>query len=147
MSIRPNTLAPSKGAKKGSKRLGRGNGSQKGTMSGRGGKGQKARSGGKRGRRKLGFKKALQQAPKLRGFKSPVKKQTTITLRQLAKAYTKGDVVTPWTLEQKGLVSAPKNGVKIVSTGELSIALTVRDCFVSKTAVIAIEKAGGSIAF
>jgi large subunit ribosomal protein L15 len=147
MSIRPNTLAPSKGAKKGSKRLGRGNGSQKGTMSGRGGKGQKARSGGKRGRRKLGFKKALQQAPKLRGFKSIEKKARTITLRQLVKAFSAGDVVTPWTLEQKGLVTAPKNGVKIVSTGDIAIALTVRDCHVSKTAAEAIEKAGGSIAF
>ena len=145
MSIRPNTLAPSKGAKKGSKRLGRGNGSQKGTMSGRGGKGQKARSGGKRGRRKLGFKRILQQAPKLRGFKSSEKKPTTITLAQLAKAFTKGDMVTPWTLEQKGLVSAPKNGVKIVSSGEVHVAVTVRDCLVSKTAATAIEKAGGSI--
>jgi large subunit ribosomal protein L15 len=89
----------------------------------------------------------LQQAPKLRGFKSPEKKQTTITLRQLAKAFSKGDVVTPWTLEQKGLVSAPKNGVKIVSTGELTVALTVRDSLFSKTGVVLIEKAGGSIAF
>lgn len=147
MSIRPNTLTSATGAKKSSKRLGRGNGSQKGTMSGRGGKGQKARSGGKRGIRKMAFKKTLQKVPKLRGFKSSNAKHETVTLKQLAKAFTKNDVVTPWVLMQKGIISNPKNGVKIVSTGELNVALTIRECLASKTAVVAIEKVGGTITF
>lgn len=145
MSLSPNTIRPASGSTRTPKRLGRGNGSQKGTMSGRGGKGQKARSGGKRGRRKLAFKKILQKVPKLRGFRSIVNKRETVTFHRIASVFQKNDVVTPWTLVKKGLVNNPKNGVKIVATGELNMPLVFRDCFVSKTAIAQIEKAGGSV--
>ncbi len=147
MSLNASTIKPNKGAKKTSKRVGRGNASGKGTTAARGMKGQKARSGGKSGTARRGFKQSLQKVPKLRGFKSHVPKKETVTLRLLEKITKDGDTVTPYFLKEKGAISRPKNGVKIVATGELKKKLKVEGCLASKKAVEAIEKAGGNLTF
>ena len=146
-AITPHTIKPKSGSKQGSKRVGRGNASGKGTYSARGLKGQRSRSGGKGGLKRLGFKADLQKVPKLRGFKSIQSKKEVVTLTMLEKAFEDGDVVSPSVLKKKSVISKPQNGVKIVTTGVLKKKLTVKNCLASKTAVEAIEKAGGTIVF
>jgi len=144
MSINPSTIKPAMGSKKSSKRVGRGNGSGRGTYSSRGGKGQTARAGGAGGNALRAFKKALQKVPKLRGFVSLNDKLGTVTLATLERKFNEGALVTPKTLFNRSLI---KNGqsVKIVATGTLSKKLTIRGCVASKKAVELIEKAGGKL--
>ena len=84
MELSPNTIKPARGSKRHShKQLGRGNSSGKGTSSGRGGKGQTARSGGKNRTKIRGMRASLLRIPKLRGFSSIKPKAETVTLRDL----------------------------------------------------------------
>ncbi|KKQ27127.1 MAG: 50S ribosomal protein L15 [Candidatus Magasanikbacteria bacterium GW2011_GWC2_37_14] len=147
MVLTPATIAPAKGATRNIKRVGRGNASGRGTFSGRGGKGQTARSGGKSRTQFRGFKAYLQKVPKLRGFKSIHAKLETITLKTLNRVVKTDVEVTPNFLKQKGLISKPANGVKIVGTEEVKVKMTVKGCVLSKGALSAIEKAGGKVIF
>lgn len=147
MALSPQTISRGVRAQKTKKRVGRGNSSQKGTYAGRGGKGQTARSGGRGGNKLRSLKRTLQQVPKLRGFTSQKAKKETVTLGAIARVTKAGDIVTPSFLKQKSLIGAPECGVKIVATGALAHAITVRGCVASKQAVAAIEKAGGSLVF
>src|SRR3989338_2570311 len=87
------------------KRVGRGLGSGRGAFSGRGIKGQKARTGGnippgfEGGRQPL-----IRQMPKLKGFRSHAPKSQVIDLALVAKAFESGAVITPKLLESRGLV-------------------------------------------
>jgi len=145
MSLAAHTITKNKGSRKTAKRVGRGNGSGKGTYSTRGLKGQRSRSGGKGGLKRLGFKQALQKIPKLRGFTSLQPKSELVTLQTLERICSAGDVVTPKFLKRKGVVDKPNFGVKIVFKGELNKKIIVKNCKVSKTAAEAITKAGGEI--
>ena len=145
MTMQANTIS-SKGTRKNKKRVGRGNASQKGTYSGRGMKGQRSRSGGKKGLARRAFKAYLQKIPKLRGFKSMAIKKEVVTTASINRVFNDGDIVTPRSLNKKGLVDKPQHGVKIVLRGELSKPVTVKSCAVSKQAKQAIESAGGQIA-
>lgn len=147
MALTPHTLTPAHGAKQTSKRVGRGNSSQKGNQSARGGKGQTARSGGRKGNKLRSLKRVLQQVPKLRGFTSQVPKKETVTLASIARVTKAGDEVTPLFLKKKGLIGTPEFGVKIVGTGAIAHAVTIKGCLASKSATEAIEKAGGSLTF
>jgi len=147
MALSPNTIKSAKDSRKKSKRIGRGNASQKGTYAGRGLKGQKSRSGGKSGTRRRGFKASLQKVPKLRGFKSLQARKETVTLAQLEKYCETGKEITPNYLKVKKVISRPQNGVKIVATGELKKKLVIKGCLASKKAVELIEKAGGELKF
>lgn len=149
MSIQAHSIKPSAGSRHTSKRVGRGNGSQKGTTAGRGTKGQKARSGGRGGNARRSFKKALQKVPKLRGlgFHASPSKPQTVTLAQLERVFGAGARVTPQILEDRGLIRNATNGAKIVSSGTLSKALKIEGCLASKTTISAIEKTGGTINF
>jgi len=145
MALSAHTISAKKGSQKKTKRIGRGNGSGKGTYATRGLKGQRSRSGGRSGLARLGFKQALQKVPKLRGFVSPNSKAGSVTLFTLNRVCIDGDVVTPKFLKNKGVISDAKPGAKIVATGELKKKITVKGCKLSKTAGEMIEKAGGSI--
>ena len=134
-------LAPASGSKKTKKRLGRGKGSGKGGTSGKGHKGQRARSGvsippGFEG----GTMPLSRRVPKF-GFtsRSPEAAYDVVNLVRLSK--WKGEV-TPETLAEKGLVSGKKK-IKILGTGQLNQALTVKAHRFSKKAKTLIEKAGG----
>lgn len=146
MSITANTIKSNKNARSRAKRVGRGNSSGKGTYSGKGMKGQKSRSGSGNTMR-VGFKASLQKMPKLRGFKSLQAKKATVTLAMLERGCEEGAKVTPAYLEKKGLIAHAGNGVKIVARGELKKKINVHKCLASKTALAAIEKAGGSVTF
>lgn len=147
MTLTTQTIGPGAGARRKSKRVGRGNASQKGTYSSRGLKGQRSRSGGKSGLARLGFKSRLQKVPKLRGFKSDKIKPETVTLSRLSQVCTDGGTITPALLKKLGAVHRPERGVKIVATGAIDKALNISGCLASKKAAEHIEKAGGTITF
>jgi len=136
------SLPKSKGMKK-SKRLGRGNAST-GNYSGRGMKGQKARSGVS-GLKQLGIKSWLMKVPKSRGFKSPRTPKANVNVGDLDRCFSAGEKVTPTSLEQKGLIVDRRTGVKVLGGGVLKKKLQVEVQAVSKTAEESIIKAGGSI--
>ena len=134
-----------KGATHPTKRLGRGEGSGHGKTSGKGHKGQKARSGG--GIR-IGFEGGqmpLYRKLPRRGFNNFNFKVSyqLVNLGQLEKL--EGDVISRETLIAAGLIRDNKQGVKLLGDGEVSKAYTVTVCKVSASAKSAIEAAGGKI--
>lgn len=143
MAITLSNLRPAKNAKTMKKRVGRGLGS-KGTTSGRGQKGQTSRSGSGNAQR-LGMRAMMLATPKLRGFKSLQGKAQAVNVGDLEKSYLANEVVSPKTLMKKGLVARQNDVVKILGAGELSHAVTVKNCIVSKSAQEKITKAGGKI--
>lgn len=133
-------------SKKPKKRVGRGNASGKGTYSGRGIKGQRARSGGSKGLKKRSIMKQLiKKIPKLGGFKSLKQKSATITLLQLQNAFSPNEAVNLLTLKEKGLVSSKIRRAKIVATGSVNKKLIIENIPLSKQAEDAIKSAGGEI--
>ncbi|MBU1179488.1 50S ribosomal protein L15 [Patescibacteria group bacterium] len=143
MSIKLHNLQSSTQKKK-KKRVGRGNSSGHGTYSTRGLKGQKSRSGVS-GLKLKGMKRIILATPKLRGFKSIYPKTQTITLGRLNKFFKNGDIVNPENLLSKKLVDTKTKNIKIVSRGELTMKLIVKDCKISKSAKEKIESLGGEI--
>ncbi len=136
-------LQPSAGSRKGRKRLGRGHGSGWGKTSGKGHKGQNARSGG--GTR-LGFEGGqtplFQRLPK-RGFTNINRKEYTVVNLETLNRFEEGTEVTPELLIETGVVSKAKSGIKILGNGSLNKKLTVKAHKFSASAKDAIENAGG----
>ena len=134
-----------KGATHPTKRLGRGEGSGHGKTSGKGHKGQKARSGG--GIR-IGFEGGqmpLYRKLPRRGFNNKNFKVSyqLVNVGQLEKL--EGDTVDRESLIKAGLVRDNKQGIKLLGDGEVSQAFTINVCKVSETAKSKIEAAGGKI--
>jgi len=129
--------------KKNSKRVGRGVGTGKGKTSGRGHKGQKARSGG--GVR-LGFEGGqmplTQRVPKLKGFKSRRPKNQAVNLDDLNIFTGK---VTKELLAEKGLIEDVKKPVKILGNGKLDKKIEISVEYVSGSAEKEIVKKGGKV--
>lgn len=144
MALKLYNLRPARGAKKNKKRIGRGDSSGHGTYSTRGQKGQRARSGGRGGLKLKGLKSGIQSIPKLGGFKSLRPKLAIVNLDILRENYKNGDIVDASSLWQKGL-SDSKYGVKILGNGTINKKLTIIGLKMSKSAVAAIEKAGGKV--
>lgn len=144
MAFALNTMKSSVGSRSTKRRNGRGLG-RKGTTAGRGQKGQKSRSG-VGGLKRLGMRKLILATPKLRGFRSLAPKANVVNVSDIARMYIAGEVVSPRTLAKKGLIGDANGEVKVLATGELTIAVTVKGCSVSKPAVDKIEKAGGKVA-
>lgn len=139
------TMAPAQGARTSSKRLGRGIGSGLGKTSGKGHKGQWARSGGGvRPGFEGGQMPLIRRLPK-RGFTNAkfTKKYTIVNISDLEK-FENGAEVTPEILYNAGIVSKVEEyGVKILGNGELTKKLVVKANKFTKSAVEKIEKAGG----
>ncbi len=136
-------LKPAPGAKKDRIRVGRGEGS-KGKTSGRGDKGTK-----KRYQVRPGFEGGqlplYMRLPKLRGFKSPFKKEyQVVNVAALAELFPQGGEITVADLVAKGVV---RDGypVKVLGDGEVSAAYTIKGVKASASAKSKIEAAGGSI--
>lgn len=139
------TLKPAKGSTTRKFRIGRGNASGRGTTAGRGTKGQRARAGGRNKLKLKGMKQMLLGFPKSRGFRSIYIKAETVTLERLVKAFQKSEIITLAALKKAGLVSKRALSAKIVGRGELKVALKLQKVGATKSAVQAIEKAGGKI--
>ena len=139
-----NTMHPAEGATHSRKRLGRGVGSGLGKTSGKGHKGQNARSGGGvRPGFEGGQLPLFRRLPK-RGFSNaPFKVEyATINVSDLEK-FEDGAVVTPELLKEMGIIKNQLAGIKVLGNGELTKKVTVKAAKFSKTAVEKIEKIGG----
>ena len=137
-------LKPNDGATKAKKRLGRGTASGTGKTSGKGHKGQNARSGGGvRPGFEGGQLPLFRRLPK-RGFSNAMfkKEYATINVSDLNK-FDDGAVVTPELLKEMGLLKKQLAGVKVLGNGSLDKKITVKAHNFSKTAVEKIENKGG----
>lgn len=140
-----NNIKPGDGAKHVKRRVGRGIGSGLGKTAGRGHKGQKSRAGGYH---KVGFEGGqmpLQRRLPKRGFKSAqLQFNAEVTLAQLNVIdATDIDVLT---LKQLGLVPQLTKRVKLIKSGELTRAVTLKDVVATAGAKAAVEAAGGTVA-
>ena len=142
--MRLNTIKPAGGSRKPGKRLGRGHSAGQGKTSGRGVKGQHARSGGYH---KVGFEGGQmplqRRLPKV-GFASrKARFAAELRLHELAKV--DGDVADELTLKRAGLVPQRAQRIKVIASGAIDRAITVKGLLVTGGARKAIEAAGGTI--
>jgi large subunit ribosomal protein L15 len=136
-------LKPAEGSRKERNRLGRGIGSGNGKTSGKGHKGQKARSGGGvRPGFEGGQMPLFQRLPK-RGFTNINRKEFAIVNLDTLNRFEEGTEVTPELLIETGVVSNAKSGIKILGNGTLEKKLTIKAHKFSASAKEAIENAGG----
>ena len=124
-------------------RRGRGHGSGNGKTAGKGHKGQKARSGAPRIGFEGGQMPLYRRIPK-RGFKNRNTLEIVAINVSKLEAFEDGATVTVETLMEKGIVSNPKDGVKILGNGELTKKLNVKANAFSATAKEKIEALGGT---
>ena len=137
-------LSPVAGSKKDVKRIGRGHGSGWGKTSGKGHKGQKARSGGSIRPGFEGGQMPLQRRGPKRGFNNIFRKKiVALNVNQLDSKFDNGAVVDAEALKNAGLVKNSFDGIKILGNGELTKSLTVKVDAFSESAKKAIEEAGG----
>ncbi|WP_022871735.1 50S ribosomal protein L15 [Nesterenkonia alba] len=137
-------LKPAPGSKKSRIRVGRGESGRRGKTAGRGTKGTKARyqvrPGFEGGQLPLHMR-----LPKLRGFTSPFRVEySPVNLAKLAELYPEGGEVTAADLVAKGVARKGKP-VKILGTGEISVAVTVKAHAFSGSAKEKIAAAGGTV--
>jgi large subunit ribosomal protein L15 len=145
-----NELRDNEGATPSKKRVGRGIGSGLGKTGGRGVKGQKSRSGVAINGFEGGQMPLYRRLPK-RGFKNIFAKSfNAVSLARIqaaidAKKLDAKETVTVETLVNAGVVRRPKDGVRILSDGELKAKVSFDVAGASKAAIEKIEKAGGSV--
>ncbi len=145
-----NGISDNAGSSKARMRIGRGIGSGKGKTGGRGVKGQKARTGVAVKGFEGGQMPLHRRLPK-RGFWNPFSTDyNEVNLGRIQAAVdagklAAGEAVTVEALVAAGVCSKPRDGVKLLGNGEISAKLTFEVAAASKSAVAAIEKAGGSV--
>jgi large subunit ribosomal protein L15 len=143
-------IADNAGSRKKRMRVGRGIGSGKGKTSGRGGKGQTARSGVRIKGFEGGQMPMHRRLPK-RGFNNVFRVEyAEINLDRLqeaidAKAIDAGSVINAESLVKAGVVRRAKAGVRLLGRGEIKAKINIEVHGASKSAVAAVEKAGGSV--
>jgi large subunit ribosomal protein L15 len=148
--VKLNQLSDNPGSTKNKMRVGRGIGSGKGKTGGRGVKGQKARTGVAVKGFEGGQMPLHRRLPK-RGFNNPFPTDyNEINLGRLQQTVEAGKLAAGATVTNEALVAAgvfakPRDGVKILGKGELKAKLAFEVAAASKSAVAAIEKAGGSV--
>ena len=142
--MRLNTIKPADGSKQDRKRVGRGIGSGLGKTAGRGHKGQKERSGGFH---KVGFEGGQmplqRRLPKV-GFTSR-KSRTTDEVRLQELGHLEAGVIDLDALRKANIVSRNITHVKVIASGTIDKAVTLKGILVTRGARAAIEAAGGSI--
>jgi large subunit ribosomal protein L15 len=133
------------------KRIGRGIGSGKGKTSGRGGKGQTARSGVAINGFEGGQTPLHRRLPK-RGFNNKIfrKQYTVVNLGRLQQALDSGKLAADGTVNGAALVAAGilrrvHDGIRLLAKGELTATLTIEAAGASQAAIAAVEKAGGKV--
>lgn len=134
-------LTLSKKRKRG-QRIGRGG--KRGIYSGRGNKGQKARTNHRLKLKRIGSGLA-RHVPKLGGFVSLIPRSTAVDIKRLEEKFSNGGLVTPLSLKAKGIIKSIKNPVKIVGNTALTKKFTVKDCLTTVSSKKSIEKAGGAV--
>jgi large subunit ribosomal protein L15 len=145
-----NELRDNAGAAKKRKRVGRGPGSGIGKMGGRGIKGQKSRSGVAINGYEGGQMPLYQRLPK-RGFNKPNRKEFAVVNLGLIQKFIdagKIDIAAPVTedvLVASGLVRRKRDGIRVLAKGDFTTKATIEVTGASKSAVAAVEAAGGSL--
>ena len=139
-----NSLSPAPGSKHAEKRVGRGIGSGLGKTGGRGHKGQKSRTGGSVKPGFEGGQMPLQRRLPKFGFTS-MKSLVSEEVRLAELAKVAGDIVDLDTLKQANVLKDATQYAKVILSGELNKAVTVRGLKVTKGARAAIEAAGGKV--
>lgn len=139
-----NTIAPAEGEKHSAKRVGRGIGSGLGKTCGRGHKGQKARSGGFHKRGFEGGQMPLQRRLPKVGFSSRIGR-TTAQVRLDTLSSIEADVIDLLTLKSVGVVPENTLRVKVINSGELTKAVTIKGMALTAGAKSAVEAAGGKV--
>jgi large subunit ribosomal protein L15 len=138
-------LAPPAGSKPTERRVGRGPGSSQGKTCGRGFKGQKARNGGNIGKLHFqGGQTPIQRRLPKRGFRVPFPTTVAIVNLSALERFGAGTVVDEQALRAARLVQDAGAVIKVLGEGQLSQKLTVKAHKFSKSALAAIEKAGGT---
>lgn len=144
--IRLDTLSAAPGARKDRKRVGRGDGSKKGSFSGRGCKGQKSRSGH---RMKPGFEGGqlpiIKRLPSKRGFTNIFKTEYQLVNVGDLAGFAAGTIVTMEELVKAGVIRHTPKPLKVLGTGDITQALTVKASKFSASAKSKIEAAGGKV--
>jgi large subunit ribosomal protein L15 len=139
-----NSLKPAKGSNKAAKRVGRGIGSGLGKTCGRGHNGQKSRSGGGVRAGFEGGQMPLQMRLPKFGFSSRVSRYSTeVRLSEIERSGL--ETISLAALIEAKIVPVQTKKVKLILSGEIARAVSVRDVSVTKGAAAAIEKAGGKI--
>ena len=138
-----NELSPKEGSKRKAFRVGRGHGSGNGKTSGKGHKGQNARSGGGVRPGFEGGQMPLYRRIPKRGFTSRNHKEIVAINLSVLERFEDGAEVSVASLIEAGVVKNPRDGVKILGNGELTKKLTVKANAFSKAAAEKIEALGG----
>ena len=145
--VKYNELKPAAGSRHASKRVGRGTGSGHGTFSGRGCKGQKARTGNNKVR--PGFEGGqlplIKRLPRKRGFNNIFRIEYTVVNTGDLNTLESGSEVTAEILKAAGMIKTIVNPLKVLGGGEIDRPLTVKANKFSASAKAKIEKAGGKI--
>lgn len=142
--VKQNELRPAPGSKHRRKRVGRGDGSGHGSYSGRGCKGQKARSGGGvRPGFEGGQLPLIKRLPQKRGFTNIFRTEYAIVNVGQLGVFEPGTEVTTERLARAGLVKSLKKPIKILGDGQVRVPLVVKADRFSATARAKIEGAGG----
>jgi large subunit ribosomal protein L15 len=146
--MRLNELRDNPGATKKRKRVGRGPGSGTGKMGGRGIKGQKSRSGVAINGYEGGQMPLYMRLPK-RGFNKPNRKKFAVVnlglIQKFIDAGKLGTEITETELLDSGVIRRKLDGVRVLAKGELTAKISLAVTGASKSAVEAVEKAGGSL--
>ena len=144
-----NELRDNAGATRSKKRIGRGPGSGKGKMGGRGIKGQKSRSGVAIAGYEGGQMPLYQRLPK-RGFNKPNRKKFAVINLGLIQKFIDAGKLEAGSIDEdalvaSGLVRRKLDGVRVLAKGELTAKVALNVTGASKSAIEAVEKAGGSL--
>jgi large subunit ribosomal protein L15 len=144
--VRQDLLSPATGSKKDRKRVGRGNGSGHGTYSGRGCKGQKARTGNNKVR--PGFEGGqlplIKRLPRKRGFNNIFRVEYEEVNLSRLNVFEAGSEVTSDKMVEAGIIKNTRKPVKVLSRGDLKHSITVKADKFSAAAKAKIEAAGGT---
>ncbi len=144
--MRQDLLSPASGSKKDRKRVGRGNGSGHGTYSGRGCKGQKARTGNNKVR--PGFEGGqlplIKRLPRKRGFNNIFRVEYEEVNLSRLNVFEAGSEVTSDKMVEAGIIKNTRKPVKVLSRGDLKHSITVKADKFSAAAKAKIEAAGGT---
>jgi large subunit ribosomal protein L15 len=144
--VKQNNISPAPGSKKAAKRVGRGDGSNRGTYSGRGCKGQKSRAGY---RMRPGFEGGqlplIERLPRKRGFTNIFRTEYSTIKVGALNAFESGNEVTPEQMVAAGIIKSLKNPIKVLADGDIDRPLNVKAHKFSAAARSKIEAAGGTV--
>jgi large subunit ribosomal protein L15 len=138
-------LKPSEGSRKRRKRVGRGTGSGLGTTAGYGNKGQRSTSGGTKGKSFEGGQMPLTRRIPKRGFKNPFRVEYALVKVGDLEVFKGKDQVGIEDLLQAGFVRNMKDGIKLLSDGEIDFSIKVSVHKASKKAIDKIRAKGGDV--